>query len=57
MVPLGTNNDQGFEQFLNKENYQISYDFPIDDDSEECALKQSFMIPSESYENICQEVE
>ena len=30
VVPLGTNNDTHFEEYLKKEDYKISYDFPID---------------------------
>lgn len=35
MVPLGTENDKQFEEYLKKEKYEIRYDFPIDEDSEE----------------------
>jgi len=33
VIPLGTENDTHFEEYLQKEKYEIDYEFPIDEDS------------------------
>jgi len=30
VIPLRTDNDKQFEEYLKKEKYEIKYDFPID---------------------------
>ena len=50
VIPLGTENDAHFKEYLEKEKYEVSYDFPIDQDTEEnYQVKEAFMMPSESF--------
>lgn len=47
VIPLGTDNDTHFEEYLKKEKYEINYSYPIDIESEDqFQVKESFMIPS-----------
>lgn len=52
VVPMGTENDKHFEEYLRNEKYEIRYSYPIDVSSDQINIKESFMIPSESFEMI-----